>query len=403
MLWQPGSTQNDEKYQAEHQGPRRYLIWLIFVTMLSGGFSLDRIIPGISGPLVTVRYWGFYVLAIIMGVQRDRWVSLGHAQRRWLLLVTYLHLYLLFTALWAPNPVDSLGKLPDVLLLIILLLMSAFIFCQSPESSIQLLLKAFYWVSLVFMIIGILIYRSIVGGVYVLGVGGIGFSHLQGMGILAAIYLWTKTGRTYWLAPIPVSFLSMLLSGSRTSVLALAVGLTTLILLVVRTVPNIISFSGVFLVLVLSLWFFARIDLELFWKINWVGGYHQLGFKNIYLADRDLLGSAAWHIFLEHPFLGTGFGGYEQITGYFYPHNLVLNIVADGGIVGLALFCIPLFLLVGRWFRSRMLEHNMSFCAGMFYLVFSMFVGTYYDAKFMWLFFLLYMMPATDNKIRAGD
>jgi hypothetical protein len=62
---------------------------------------------------------------------------------------------------------------------------------------------------------------------------------------------------------------------------------------------------------------------------------------------------------------------------------------------GFIIFIIPLFLILGRWFRPKTIEHISAFSIALFYLICSLFAGTYYDARFMWIFFMLYMMPQT--------
>jgi len=53
----------------------------------------------------------------------------------------------------------------------------------------------------------------------------------------------------------------------------------------------------------------------------------------------------SWVIIKEHPFIGTGFGGFngynniEWTKMIKYPHNIILEIVVEGGVVGLLVLC----------------------------------------------------------------
>lgn len=47
-------------------------------------------------------------------------------------------------------------------------------------------------------------------------------------------------------------------------------------------------------------------------------------------------------IFLQHPLLGVGFGGYSRLGSYLYPHNLVLEIAAELGLIGLFLWVLAI-------------------------------------------------------------
>jgi len=55
------------------------------------------------------------------------------------------------------------------------------------------------------------------------------------------------------------------------------------------------------------------------------------------VARRGDLFKIAWRTFLEHPAIGVGTSGYEVAAGYEYPHNLVLHVASEFGLVGLAL------------------------------------------------------------------
>jgi O-antigen ligase len=63
-------------------------------------------------------------------------------------------------------------------------------------------------------------------------------------------------------------------------------------------------------------------------------------------SGRIELWSLAWSAFLDHPLLGLGTGGFAVIAPvYLYPHNLVLEVAAELGVVGLA--ALALFLAAG--------------------------------------------------------
>ncbi|GIX17763.1 MAG: hypothetical protein KatS3mg119_1949 [Rhodothalassiaceae bacterium] len=47
---------------------------------------------------------------------------------------------------------------------------------------------------------------------------------------------------------------------------------------------------------------------------------------------------AAWAMFRESPFFGTGMGAFDALTGLGYPHNIVLELLSEQGVVGLVFF-----------------------------------------------------------------
>lgn len=62
---------------------------------------------------------------------------------------------------------------------------------------------------------------------------------------------------------------------------------------------------------------------------------------------RELLWLAAIDVFESSPLFGAGIGGFFAITGDGYPHNFVLELLAETGIVGL-LFSVMLFAVLLR-------------------------------------------------------
>jgi O-antigen ligase len=112
-------------------------------------------------------------------------------------------------------------------------------------------------------------------------------------------------------------------------------------------------------------------------------------------GSRDRLFAAAWETFLDHPTLGSGLspiGDFEQLDAH--PHNLFLATARDGGLLGLLLGGVPFALLAARLKRPLAIEHRMAFVLGCFYLGAAQFSGSYYDCRFVWLYFLIAMAPA---------
>jgi putative inorganic carbon (HCO3(-)) transporter len=137
------------------------------------------------------------------------------------------------------------------------------------------------------------------------------------------------------------------------------------------------------------------------------------------LADREQVWSAAVRMTVDHPLFGVGIDNFQL----FYPvysgrddelnhaHNLLLNIAAERGLIGLASFCVVLVVLIaslaGRVIKSSSeLEHavvvglSVSFVA---YVIHSQFDVSYYDYKVLLLFWLLLAVAAgiTDLGVEA--
>ncbi len=70
-------------------------------------------------------------------------------------------------------------------------------------------------------------------------------------------------------------------------------------------------------------------------------------------AARESLWATAWSTFLEHPILGVGWGDFATVSGSEYPHNAMLEVAAELGLLGLAAFIGLLVASALRTWRSR--------------------------------------------------
>ncbi len=64
----------------------------------------------------------------------------------------------------------------------------------------------------------------------------------------------------------------------------------------------------------------------------------------------------SWVIIKEHPFIGTGFGGFngynsiEWTKMLKYPHNIILEMTVEGGVVGLLILILLIYIILsGAW------------------------------------------------------
>lgn len=54
----------------------------------------------------------------------------------------------------------------------------------------------------------------------------------------------------------------------------------------------------------------------------------------------------AWQIFADQPLLGAGIGSFNALTQFGYPHNIVLELLTNTGLAGMALVLLILFQVV---------------------------------------------------------
>ncbi|WP_312283538.1 O-antigen ligase family protein [Candidatus Igneacidithiobacillus taiwanensis] len=130
--------------------------------------------------------------------------------------------------------------------------------------------------------------------------------------------------------------------------------------------------------------------------INYPKGYDILGqlnphyiSSNIATVSRSLMWIATWHIFLSHPYLGTGLGSYflfypayrlpgELASAGTYAHNDYIEFLAEGGLINLGFLLAfagtlfyALYRLIVRPARLGISEENRYWALGLVLGVFA--------------------------------
>ena len=157
------------------------------------------------------------------------------------------------------------------------------------------------------------------------------------------------------LVTMPVIAVAFISSGSRGPVLGLATGLLVLLLLTIREPGSRRRLALVAGGAVAGAVFVSRLvppeDVQRSLSVitGSEGGLSSNG--------RFELWSSAWRAFLDHPLGGIGTGGFAAVNpSEVYPHNLVLEVASELGLVGLVLLAATLAYavaaLVAAWRRG---------------------------------------------------
>lgn len=92
--------------------------------------------------------------------------------------------------------------------------------------------------------------------------------------------------------------------------------------------------------------------------------------------------------FWDSPILGNGFDRFDANTGNLYPHNFILQILYDGGLVFFFVIFIPVIVGMIKKFKSCSKDELLIIIALMFSSVpGAMFSGDLYQNGVIWLFF----------------
>jgi len=122
-----------------------------------------------------------------------------------------------------------------------------------------------------------------------------------------------------------------------------------------------------------------------------IHAYYDNGVVTTSVGTRLYMYDGAWKIFLEHPIIGAGTGGYEiemakratspEMSRLAHPHNSFLFMMASYGLVGLGAFIWMLVVFIRSAWRAR--AGLAGFAALAFALVFL--VGGATDTEFLTL------------------
>jgi O-antigen ligase len=399
----------------------KFLVFVIFAMMVVGSFSLDRFISEtayVNGEAVNVdqyrntilslttsmpflteiRFWLILILLIAFIASRHIAIlpRVPVGVKSWSSVVALLHLYMLAAVFWAPDTEASALQVIALLSLIIIILLASSVFALSFEDHTHQLFILIYGAAIAFALGGIFGPSTQEGRMSAFLGGPNVFVRWEASGVFCAVYFWLIKGKYQWLFPVPVFLSCIVLSGSRGGMLSFTISSILMMSLLIyfkylklRRVLIFTLIFGIFIAGVLEVQQVSEM---------WVSRFLELTLDAGYLSGRDDLLLSSWEMFLTSPLFGVGVDGFRQISGIGeYPHNIVLTFASEGGLVALVLFFIALGKTVLRWFKAKSILQVLCFVQAIFYLLASLFSGYYYDARLMWLFFLLYMMPYHAN------
>ncbi len=106
---------------------------------------------------------------------------------------------------------------------------------------------------------------------------------------------------------------------------------------------------------------------------------------NVHLAGRDELFTASIEMISQNIFWGQGLASYYDNAVGFYPHNLFLQLFMDAGLLSIINIIVIIFLVLS-FMKNR---DKIIFYAIPFYLIAHMVSGSYYDLRYMFIFWML--------------
>ena len=376
---------------------QRGILFLFFIMVLSGQFALDRVDYSLErlGVLGQARVWLFLPLAlwVVFSCARGaRFPSFRRSSGKFFWAVFALHVYLAISALWTPRVLEASEMISNasevcgVLLLAATVLMVPAIFRGDTRRKVVFFLGLVLGASIVYAIGGLFGEWREEDRVAAFGGGPNVFVRIVGMGVLVAIYFWLRTKRVVWLVPIPLLMGSAILSGSRGGILALGIGISFLLVLSWRGIGVTLrrrAVAACALLILLSLSFFRQTVFP-YWQQRFV----ENSFEDRNDSDRLLLFTEAVNLIQENPVNGVGLDGFRRLSVLGeYSHNLFLQVTSEAGLIGLGLLLTSLIAASKAWSWTSTLEEKTLLGLGALFFFAQMFSGSYYDARYMWIFF----------------
>lgn len=379
------------------------LLLLIFLCLLMGRFTLDRLVP--SWPALDLRLAGGWVTATVFliwqfGARHERHARVT-AQP---LLAFFLGWcgWLAISASWSPPLAGVAENLLDMGLLSAFVTMAALVAARLSSEAVDSLWLWTLLAGLTYLVSAVAAGPGDQGRYAAFGGGPNIFVRVMVLAAIAALYLY-MTGHTRWvLLAIPLFAIGAIFSGSRGGLLACAV--VTLVGLFPlarhlgsrRVVGLLLGGSAATWAAML----FTGQDGIKFIQERFV----QQTLVTQYTSGRGSLYGDAIDLFKSSPLTGVGLDGFYGLRGIYtdieYPHNLFLATAAEGGMIGVLLLVVAIAagIVIVRRQKPMSLRVLFLLLAGTYLFVAGQFSGDYYDSRLMWFFLFLAAVEAKKRK-----
>lgn len=394
------------------------LIW-VCITVYFALIPLAVVITEDSG---MGKYWLLMPLVVMLIVKIS--ASGGKLSLNFTAYDTYILLFAVFsylTALWAENANYAIAKATNTIE--VLIAMYIIRLCIPEKNNIVNLLKTIMWGN--FGLVYYAIFRY--GWAYVMlaissdirMVSTIINANTVGMGaafaILISVYLLLYEGFNIGLFFSIPAIIVLAASGSRKALLILVLGVIGLFILKNIDKKNVLlSFFRVLITLIVLIFLFYQVSkLAMFEGVNervqgLVNGFLGTGIVDHSTSVRMRMIGIGMDLFKKNPLFGIGIDNAkiytESVFGIsnYYLHNNYVELLADGGIVGILIYySIYIILLVRLW-------KNRNFNSGEFNVVFVIFLlrlildygMVSYESKSTYFYLLVFFLEA--EKLRKA-
>ena len=361
--------------------------------LLSGRWNLERVVAIDGSAFTAPRVWLvaavlFVALMPLVRPRRDVVPPAG--------LLAFVG-YFLMSALWAPDSHLASQKAIDLLVMTLgILSLRRLTSHVGIKPTTQRLWHVFAVTFGAFALVGLA--SSLLGGGGRLSVLGGGPNvYGRNMGVLLVVCLGAMLdqgrARGWPLVGVLIAGLLVVLTGSRGALGGTLIGVASL-LFMRRIQPGrtaiAITFSAAGLAALVQWTAVGRAALESFRERVIV-----LTFQQSYDSGRGPLRDAALDMIARKPWLGDGLNGFRARGHGVYPHNLELEALTDGGLLGLLMLGVALAVpLLAIAIRSRKVD-PVTAAVFLLHLACAQVSGDFYDSRGVFLFGMLITLQFT--------
>ena len=383
---------------------------LVALFVLTGRWSPARLMTGADRALyLEVRFWLLLLFVIVIAlpaINRRRPLLFSPSTYGLLVLLLLAFLgYMMMTSSWAIDNNLALVKVYELAITAVAIIaVSRSAFLVSSAGMRDAVWRSMVGVTALLAGLGLLSALSDTGRfrLSVLAGGPNTFGRMMGLLFLGCLFFWREhRSRWYWISGAMIAAFLVILSGSRGALIAMAASLVTFLLVErvkwTRLAALAIVSTAVAVVL---LWYtpLGRIVAASFQHrvIDLSIEQRYLSGRGDRFLDAIELGSQNW-------ITGSGLSSFPASGLGPYPHNIFLEALTDGGLIGVALLVAALTLGFTVLWRNRRQLDSISVAALVLALVFSQISGDFYDNRVVFIFLLLALIPRTHRTATAQD
>jgi len=388
-----------------------YLVgFLAALFLVVGRWTPDRLLPSLNySPFIEVRLWVAALmlmvlilsgLTVLKPIPTDARPAVGTVVG---LSIVYF-VYMILTTFWARDTSLALGKVYEMALTLIVVVALARRIRQTGGERVR---NAF-WVSLIVLAGGLAILAvfSIVTGsslqrISVLGGGPNAFGRMMGLLCFGSLLMWRRGGPIWlWIPAAALSFLLVILSGSRGAAVAWGVSIAVYLLFSrTRITTKLVTLIAGTIVVTLVVWYtpLGRTITDVF-----ESRFVQLSLEQGYDSGRSNIYQDALELGMENPVFGLGLNAFQARGLGSYPHNLFLESFSEGGIVGVALMVGLICIVTFQLWAHRHAIDSITVSAFVLTVIFSQFNGDLFDSRAVFMFMILTFVTIAQPDLRAA-